>query len=372
MNNIRVFESFDHLPPSYLAIFDEAASSSAFFSLPWFAHLSKCVFPQEGSALILGVESADGQPLLALPLWRAHGAATERQLGAAANYYTPVYSPIVYRTPAIAEGVYKRLAQAIADSRPRWDVVNLQPMDPVSPMFAKLSDALRDAGMWVDSYFCFGNWYLEVDGRTYREYCLSLPSRLTNTLARKLKQANKVGHLKIDILVGDRDLDAGIEAYETVYNASWKISEPYSAFIPGLIRLCAEQGWLRLGIAWMDDRPVAAQLWIVSGGVASIYKLAYDQRHAGLSVGSLLTARLMEHVIDVDRVREVDFLSGDDSYKRDWMSDRRERHGIIAFNPRTVWGVLGALRHFGARRLREAHRFFRSHVSGSAAPRIDE
>ena len=35
--------------------------------------------------------------------------------------------------------------------------------------------------------------------------------------------------------------------------------------------------------------------------------------------------KLMRHVIDVDQVREVDFGSGDDAYKKDWMSDRRER-----------------------------------------------
>jgi CelD/BcsL family acetyltransferase involved in cellulose biosynthesis len=55
----------------------------------------------------------------------------------------------------------------------------------------------------------------------------------------------------------------------------------------------------------------------------------------------------MERVIDVDGVCEVDFLSGDDDYKRDWMSHRRERHGIVVFNPRTVWGALAAIRHVG-------------------------
>ena len=108
----------------------------------------------------------------------------------------------------------------------------------------------------------------------------------------------------------------------------------------------------------MDGRPVAAQVWIVSNGVASIYKLAYDQRYSNLSIGSILTARLMEHVIDVDRVGEVDFLTGDDAYKQDWMSGRRERRGIIAFNPRTLQGTLGALLHFGAIKLKNIYRLF--------------
>ena len=39
-------------------------------------------------------------------------------------------------------------------------------------------------------------------------------------------------------------------------------------------------------------------------------------------------------------VNEVDFLIGDDSYKRNWMSHRRERHGIVAYNPGTLVGLL--------------------------------
>jgi len=48
-------------------------------------------------------------------------------------------------------------------------------------------------------------------------------------------------------------------------------------------------------------------------------------------------------------VTEVDYLSGDDGYKKDWMSQRRERWGILALNPRTPRGVLAIARHVGGR-----------------------
>jgi len=53
-------------------------------------------------------------------------------------------------------------------------------------------------------------------------------------------------------------------------------------------------------------------------------------------------------------VHEIDYLTGDDTYKKDWMSHRRERWGIIAFNPRTPRGLLGAGWHFGARAAKRA------------------
>ncbi len=47
-------------------------------------------------------------------------------------------------------------------------------------------------------------------------------------------------------------------------------------------------------------------------------------------------------------VLDVDYLTGDDPYKKDWMTHRRERWGITAFNPRTPRRVLMAARHVGA------------------------
>ena len=38
---------------------------------------------------------------------------------------------------------------------------------------------------------------------------------------------------------------------------------------------------------------------------------------------------LLEHVIDTDKVTDIDFLSGNDAYKKDWMSERRERFALV-------------------------------------------
>ena len=113
-------------------------------------------------------------------------------------------------------------------------------------------------------------------------------------------------------------------------------------------------GALRLGIVHVDGEPAAAQLWIVHSGKALIYKLAYDERFGELSVGTILSATLFQHALDVDKVTEVDYLSGDDAYKKDWMSQRRERWGILALNPRTPRGLIAIARHVGGRAAKRA------------------
>jgi len=62
--------------------------------------------------------------------------------------------------------------------------------------------------------------------------------------------------------------------------------------------------------------PAAAQIWIVHAGVAVDLQDRYDERYAKLSTGTVLTSKLMQHVIDVDKVTIVDYLSGDDDTRR--------------------------------------------------------
>ena len=66
------------------------------------------------------------------------------------------------------------------------------------------------------------------------------------------------------------------------------------------------------------------------------------------SAGTLLTAFLMAHTLDNDKVREVDYMIGDDAYKKGWMSHRRERWGIIAYNPSTPRGLLLSAEHLAS------------------------
>ena len=48
----------------------------------------------------------------------------------------------------------------------------------------------------------------------------------------------------------------------------------------------------------------------------------------------------MKHVLDVDKVDAIDFLSGDDAYKKNWMTHSRERIKIDVFNSNTLKGRL--------------------------------
>ena len=60
------------------------------------------------------------------------------------------------------------------------------------------------------------------------------------------------------------------------------------------------------------------------------YALAFDQ---GRERRVLILPALFEHAIDRDGVEWVDFGTGDDSYKRDWMEQVRARWRLTCWRP---------------------------------------
>lgn len=56
--------------------------------------------------------------------------------------------------------------------------------------------------------------------------------------------------------------------------------------------------------------------------------MAYDMDYEDLGAGSVWFAEMIKHVIDVDKVSVIDFLRGDEPYKKSWKPQRRERRGL--------------------------------------------
>ena len=356
------FRGFDELPPQARSLFSDTSAVSLFSTLGWFeVFVKNALHTEDRLHIYCSASTSHGKSefngALATVERSPHtNPFKARRLASLSNYYSPLYTPALGNAPV--ETVAGEIAKAIASEVPKWDVLDFKPLDVASPVFGAMTKALRSAGYVVQTYFCFGNWYLDVRDRSFEEYFGSLPSKLRNTVNRKSKKLEGSGRSRISITSGGEQLEEAIAAYQKIYSASWKNPEPFPTFVPELIRFCARVGCLRLGTLHVDGEPAAAQLWIVHNRVVSIYKLAYDERFQDLSVGSILSAALFRHALDVDKVREVDYLSGDDEYKKDWMSGRRERWGILAMNPRTPHGAAAILRHVGGRSAKMAIRSF--------------
>ncbi len=337
---------FAENPPDIVAeLFDSASADSLFYSFPWFQNLVRHSLAADECAQLWVVTGKQGdrhEPRLILPMILRGGDRFWQpvKLTSLANFYTPHFEPISVADMEREEGLYRIASQMATCFLPGADCVNLEPLAGERGLPESIARAFAKAGFWTEIYFRFGNWYLPVSGMGFQHYLQNRPGRLRNTIARKSRQLQRLGAVEFRLVTGLDGLEEMLASYERVYLASWKRPEPFPGFIPGLVRMAAREGWLRLGGLFLDDEPVAMQLWLTANGVASIYKLAYDPRFARYSPGTVLTARMMEHAIDVDRVDEVDYLVGDDDYKQDWMTHRRKRWGVLALNRKTLWGRL--------------------------------
>lgn len=332
--SVQIAEHPEQLCAEAVELLEAAGCRNIECGAQWFSLLAKHMFADSARWLVL---RQGGRCQAVWPVQSGHPS------GALSSYYTALYAP-AHSQHVDGQGLVE-LARTLRTGPLKAGVHLFSPMDPECTEFRRMEVALRQAGFVTMRYFRFVNWYLPCQGLTWSQYFAERKGALRNTVRRMTKKLTaEAGRLEI-ITGGDR-LETGIAAYERVYAASWKQAEPYPAFVRELMMLCARQGWLRLGVAWLGETAIAAQFWIVAHGRAEIFKVAYDEAYKAHTAGTLLTAALMEHVLDLDQVSEVDYLIGDDPYKKTWMSHRRERWGIVAFNPRTVSGLMGLARHY--------------------------
>ena len=340
----KLYSDFNELPEGYLQLLDGTGCHSFDQTLPWYESLCEFVLPQNFRLRIHGVEDQNsGRAIAVLPVVEKLSAIplAGSQILPLGNYYTSIYEPILSSEQNV-EKVVAKLGQGLISSS-SWFEMDLNPMNKDSLCFDELIKFFRKAGFYVQPYFRFGNWYTEIKERSFDEYYLGLPSRLRETLKRKHNKLHKKFDTTVRIVSSTEGLDEALADYESVYRKSWKIAEPFPQFIRQISRRFAKDGWLRLGLIYVDKVPVAAQIWFVKNRTASIFKLAYDNEYSSYSVGSLLTMALMRHVIDVDQVGIVDYLCGDDDYKKDWMSTRRERWGLRIYRTASLSGFLCAI-----------------------------
>lgn len=212
----------------------------------------------------------------------------------------------------------------------------------VSPMRGSAAKAMlsafRKSGWHGDLDAMSVRWTADVTDKSFAEYWAARPGSLRSTFKRKSAKAG----LECGILTSFDD-DAWA-AYENVYAASWKPTEGSMPFLEDMARNESAQGTLRLGIALKDGEPIAAQLWTVENGVALIHKLAYRSDARDLSPGTILSEAMFRHVIDVDKVDTIDFGTGDDPYKADWMDHSEPLYRLTLFNPASFDGLGGLIR----------------------------
>lgn len=313
------YTEWDQLPESANALFAQGEKDSIFFSRPWFENLTAVALDDDQSMALACV--VDGNKVMAiLPLIKCAGNTWY----SLKHRYTSLYSLLLSDNDQfeVQQKVLACLSQGL--SQLPIKAFLLEPVADDDSNLYGFQRSMETAGFSCDRTFRHYNWIYRVQRQSFEDYIADRPAKLRNTISRKKRKLEREHGYEIRLFTGD-EVPQKMSDYYAVYNSSWKANEQYANFLDGIVDGFSKQGWSRLAILYVKGQPVAAQLWFVLHGKANIFRLSYDEAWKQYSPGSILTSFLMEYVIDIDEVKEIDFLTGNDAYKQDWMSDRRER-----------------------------------------------
>lgn len=313
------YTEWDQLPESANALFTQGEKDSIFFSRPWFDNLTALALDDDHT-MALACVVAENKVMAILPLMKCAGNTWY----SLKHRYTSLYSLLLTDNDQleVQQHVLACLSQGLSQLP-----IKAFLLEPVADNDSNLNGFQRimeTAGFSCDRIFRQYNWIYRVQEQSYSDYMAARPAKLRNTISRKKRKLEREHGYEIRLFTGD-EVPQKMSDYYAVYNSSWKANEQYVDFLDGIVLGFSRQGWSRLAVLYVKGQPIAAQLWFVSHGKANIFRLSYDEAWKQYSPGSILTSFLMEYVIDIDGVEEIDFLTGNDAYKQDWMSDRRER-----------------------------------------------
>ncbi|MCA1749293.1 MAG: GNAT family N-acetyltransferase [Parasphingopyxis sp.] len=325
---VKLFQSLEDVGREAGDQLARANQPSIYDRLNWFEMTAQHC-GRAGRPLI--AHAGDGENVAWLFLCRQDGKAAE----ALASWYTLEFNLVGSRD---SSELIETMANSLHDLR-HIQIARVANPEPIVAGF-------RAAGWKAFTAPCTVNWYIDPPA-SFEQFWKERPGKLRSTAKRKGKKAG------LDIAIHRAFDEQAWADYRAVYEQSWKPEEGSWPFLRAFAESEGAAGTLRLGIAYREGAPIAAQLWHVENGRATIHKLAYAESAKQLSPGTILSEAMFRHVIEQDRPRRIDYGTGDESYKADWMEHVRPLYAIDLYNPRRIgaWPALarkylsGLVRH---------------------------
>jgi len=318
-----VLETSSALPFSADSLFATAGLENLFTSKPWFEAFLAAGLQPDAEPLFFVLNGADG-PRALLPCQRhAHGDPSVSSL---TSFYSCDFRPLIAPDDEAAFDLGRSVAEHLSGEA----VFGFDSLSTDWPGLGAFLNGLSRPGRALLRYAHFGHWWEDVRGRGFDAYLADRDGALREVIRRKTARLERDGGALTMIGAGSTvaEVEAGIADYEAVYAASWKGTEPFPDFQPTLMRKLAEAGWLRLALLHVGAQPIAAQLWTLAGGTATVLKLAHDQHFDKQSPGTVLTAFAVRTLMNGGAIERLDFGRGDDPYKRGWTTRRTPHIGV--------------------------------------------
>lgn len=321
---LRVFDDFGDVRAAAHGALDGTQQPGPFDRIDWFEALHASAFAAQTPCILHASASNGAQG------WLFLAAQEDGTLAGLSNYYSFHFRPQFVDAPdrATRQALLASLARGLHG---RAHQLSCYPLVDDGAMDADaIANGFR-AGGWRTVLRTMGmkrRVDLPLEG-SFADYWALRPGRLRATYKRKAHSH------PLAIAIHDQIDDIRWAALETVFAASWRPRGGDDfAFLRAFAQREAMAGRLRMGLAHAGDQPVAVELWTIDQGTAYIHKLAFAESHAKASPGTQLSYAMFRYAIEDAHVRSIDFGTGDNGYKANWMPQTLPMRQMDAFDLR--------------------------------------
>ena len=217
--------------------------------------------------------------------------------------------------------------------------LSLQNVEMNSPVSQVLEETARSAGLRVLIQGMPASALVRIDS-DWERYLESRSPHTRREMKRKRNKLDRAGLVDVRPVTEAAHCDSALDDVFQIERRTWKERSGTSLtteagadrFYAELARRCAERGWLRIYLLYLEGQPVAHIFGILYKNEYYALKTSYDESYRELSPGAVLFSYALEDAFS-QGWSAFDFLGEESRWKNELATTARRYVSFCAFPP---------------------------------------
>lgn len=247
---------------------------------------------------------------------------------------------LLSNSPQRADSAASGQPEQQQSTAPAWDLLELEGYAASDPTIGFLLARLTEAGCAPHRREAQSTWRLELP-RTWDAYLAGISKNQRKRLRREASRSLDSGRVVLRTVTRADELEEAFDWLIALHQRRrHELGEPgcfasprFTSFHRAVTRRLLEQGQLGLHLLQLGNAVIAAEYQLIGGGVVYAYQAGWDVEYAELGPGNLATLATLRRAIE-QGYAAMDFLRGDESYKRSWRAVPRAAGRTLVVPPR--------------------------------------
>jgi CelD/BcsL family acetyltransferase involved in cellulose biosynthesis len=346
IEEIRTLAEFEKLRDEWRELQGAARAESIFLSHTWLSVCARCL--SVGQQLLILLLRREGKLVGAAPLVQEnvrvrHLPAT--QIHFLSNALTPFVDFLLIDPEEGLQAILKHFREV----RTNWELLSLSKIREDSPHREWLERMLARRDAIYRKTTTGWTPYLRIEG-SWDSFYQSKSAKFKKTRRSVTNKVERLGPVKVELLTRPEEAAAGLEVMFAVSERSWKRNQGTDLLAPHfereffshLTRVASSEGWLRLWLLKLEDRPLASEYHLDDHGTEYALRAQYDEEYSSCSPGNYLDTYIVRYLFE-NGCRRYDMGPGAVDYKLAWTESGYHCHVVELYNSRLYPQIVGRM-----------------------------